>query len=435
MEGLLHSLDSMEIKGLLEGNSHLLQLIPVVIFSFILVKTSGKGKVNRLVPTLVNFGIILFLNAVNIVNLFLISKINLTGGEADMITVLLDLDLVVKTATYFMSGINPITIMILLLILNMVDAGVFWFGLCVFGFRMLYISQWNAHWIGWMILSIVLAFLCSKLHKVNIIIAYVVINICSIIVKILLSKVGIYAIDPELMMGESAIGFFVLITYVAMRLLKSFMSIPSLGGLAIKIGKFAVIAACVIILVVIIRNVSQNVIKNVGEKEDNALTENIAESDTEANQLVTVAKGNSSSYLLSFSTGKSYTVDLSFDADLLTCWQDGSSEDGSGESLGYSFDGEHSVGKVSIYNGNLLSQEKYEANNRVQNAILQFYHDGNMVYEQSVYLSDDFEQSQNGISFILEERIACDQVILQVIDVYAGNRYNDLCIAEVKFYE
>lgn len=133
-----------------------------------------------------------------------------------------------------------------------------------------------------------------------------------------------------------------------------------------------------------------------------------------------------------------YSVAYSYDGDVNTCWQDGVPRNGSGESLTYYFDQPRCIVGVDIINGRVDIEEEYYDNNRIERLVVYYLLDG-VVKGNAVVDFDDvynmepvYYELTNGV---FDEVYYCDSIQVEIESVYEGEKYNDLCLTEIQFYE
>lgn len=133
-----------------------------------------------------------------------------------------------------------------------------------------------------------------------------------------------------------------------------------------------------------------------------------------------------------------YSVAYSYDGDVNTCWQDGVPRNGSGEILTYYFDQPRYIVGVSIINGRVDIEEEYYDNNRIERLVVYYLLDG-MVKENAVVdLHDVYNMEPVYYELtdgIFTEAYYCDSIQVEIESVYEGEKYNDLCLTEIQFYE
>lgn len=165
--------------------------------------------------------------------------------------------------------------------------------------------------------------------------------------------------------------------------------------------------------------------------------ETVLESTTETTKLsipeivcIPVKKVSSDSEYVSKS-GKDYSANQLIDNDYSTCWQEGSDGNGIGETLSFEFD-ETTIYRIDIVNGNRSYDGSYSKNNRLSDITLAFYSEGNMVFEESMTLTND--QNIEIEEFNLETPIKCDLMIITIDGVYEGTGYSDTGVSEITIY-
>ena len=111
------------------------------------------------------------------------------------------------------------------------------------------------------------------------------------------------------------------------------------------------------------------------------------------------------------------------DGNRSTCWCEGVSGDGIGETLTITTESSHSVSKVVIANGNLSSESSYYANNRIKEFEI-IFSDGTSL---SATISDSYTTQPFAISFDPKETTS---ITLRIVSVYSGSSYSDTCVSE-----
>lgn len=124
--------------------------------------------------------------------------------------------------------------------------------------------------------------------------------------------------------------------------------------------------------------------------------------------------------------GYIYSGKLTLDGDLSTCWAEGVPGLGIGESITYFFDKNYLINGVTICPGHQKSPDLYEKNARPKFIRLI---SSNGYKEDCIF--KNFEYSQT-ITFTYP--IIAKSIKLVIEDVIHGDKYEDTCIAEVKFF-
>lgn len=113
------------------------------------------------------------------------------------------------------------------------------------------------------------------------------------------------------------------------------------------------------------------------------------------------------------------------DKDLLTAWNEGAPNDGSGEWIRLEASMDQVVKKIEIVGGYTKSEEIYYRNNRPKDITITLS-DG---YSMQAILSDSFGEWQ---TIDLDTAHNTSFVQIQIDSVYPGNKWNDAAIAEIE---
>lgn len=124
-----------------------------------------------------------------------------------------------------------------------------------------------------------------------------------------------------------------------------------------------------------------------------------------------------------------YSPEMCYDGNLTTCWAEGKSDDGIGESIRFEFDDLYMLSGFEIYSGLCTSKELFEKNSRLHKFTLRFS-DGN---EFNYELGDGYENCHVRIDFTDVQPVT-DYVEIIIDSVYQGNTYSDTCISELSFF-
>lgn len=135
----------------------------------------------------------------------------------------------------------------------------------------------------------------------------------------------------------------------------------------------------------------------------------------------------SSSYLVS-KKGKKYPASNMIDNNLETSWQDGKKGNGVGEYINLYFE-DSLIDKISIANGNQISEKIYNENCRLREIEVVFYRKGEQLGSQVLSFNDTYKQGFT--DFMLSNYIQCDRLNIKASKVYQGSKYKDLCVAEI----
>lgn len=132
------------------------------------------------------------------------------------------------------------------------------------------------------------------------------------------------------------------------------------------------------------------------------------------------------SSILKSQAGFNYFPQNIVDNNKNTCWAEGISGDGIGETIVVSCEKEFTFNKIKIYNGYCKSKELFNDNNRPK--ILKLSFDNGQHHE--AFLKDGYE---NHVQEIDVSKITTKNVTIEIIDVYEGNKFKDTCISDIVF--
>lgn len=150
---------------------------------------------------------------------------------------------------------------------------------------------------------------------------------------------------------------------------------------------------------------------------------------TEGLTKVTPADCTASSVLVG-SSGKTYGTEYLFDEDLETSWQEGEEGDGLGVTLTASFAEKTNVKAIAFWNGNETSQERYEANNRLQGITITVDCDG-QTHSADYALEDTMGEQV----LVFDTAIPADSLAIRINSVYNGTIYQDTVLSEMAFFQ
>ncbi len=150
---------------------------------------------------------------------------------------------------------------------------------------------------------------------------------------------------------------------------------------------------------------------------------------TEGLTKTTPADCTASSVLVG-SSGKTYGTEYLFDEDLETSWQEGEEGDGLGVTLTASFSETTNVKAIAFWNGNETSQERYEANNRIQGITVTVDCDG-QTYSADYALEDTMGEQV----LVFDTAIPVDSLAIRINSVYNGTIYQDTVLSEMAFFQ
>lgn len=119
-----------------------------------------------------------------------------------------------------------------------------------------------------------------------------------------------------------------------------------------------------------------------------------------------------------------YYVDNLVDNNKSTAWVEGSDNEGIGQSVVFKSDKLQKISRIKILNGYCKSKDLYLKNNRVK-AVKIIFSDGTIITRQIKDLYNEFELIE------FDSPIDCDELTLEIQEVYKGSKYNDTCISEI----
>ena len=134
--------------------------------------------------------------------------------------------------------------------------------------------------------------------------------------------------------------------------------------------------------------------------------------------------------------GATYWPSNTIDGEVSTAWVEGVDGDGVYESLTYYFDGNHDVKKILIYSGYLKTKYRYTINGKPTKVSIDFCNgtfyelDLNVMYpgtDDVPFASADYKPAE----LYLEQPINTDRMIITIMGVETGTKYEDTAISEV----
>ncbi len=131
-----------------------------------------------------------------------------------------------------------------------------------------------------------------------------------------------------------------------------------------------------------------------------------------------------SSVLVQHGSAELYAGFKAFDGDPVTCWVEGKSDAGVGESITARLETEITVDSFVVMNG-FSVPDLYQANNRIKKL---------GVTADNRTFSLPCKDSARPQRFNLSKPITFSVLTLTIEDVYRGSRWNDTCLAEVALY-
>ena len=124
--------------------------------------------------------------------------------------------------------------------------------------------------------------------------------------------------------------------------------------------------------------------------------------------------------------GSEYAGSLTIDGDIKTCWAEGEKGLGLGESLDFKFNDTYEISGMDIWIGYQKSQDLFKKNARPR-IIDIFASDGS----DETYELQDVMGSQR---IIFKKPIKTNSIKLIILKATPGDKYDDTCISEVKFF-
>jgi len=109
-----------------------------------------------------------------------------------------------------------------------------------------------------------------------------------------------------------------------------------------------------------------------------------------------------------------------------TCWQEGTEGNGEGESITFILPEKRNISVISILNGKHTSSKAYSENSRAERIVVKV---GNKRY--TITLDDVMEKQ----IFRLPSPKEAEEITVIINSAYPGDKWEDLCISEITFYE
>ncbi len=129
------------------------------------------------------------------------------------------------------------------------------------------------------------------------------------------------------------------------------------------------------------------------------------------------------------SSGKEYGTSYLFDQNPETNWQEGEEGDGIGVTITSTFSSKTMVKAITFCNGNEISEDRFRANNRLQEVTITVSCEGES-YAKQVRL-EDYLGEQN---VIFEEAVPAETIVIQIDSVYNGTVYQDTVLTGLDFH-
>lgn len=139
--------------------------------------------------------------------------------------------------------------------------------------------------------------------------------------------------------------------------------------------------------------------------------------------------------------GTAYGAEKAVDGDLSTAWAEGAPGPGIGEWIEFSFPEGAGPRLLLVAGGFMANARLYDANNRVARLRIEFGYEGRKpeavevdVAPRAYPVSVPFSSFHEYATAIPLRTPICVSVRITVLAVEAGSRYDDTCLAEVRFY-
>ena len=136
-----------------------------------------------------------------------------------------------------------------------------------------------------------------------------------------------------------------------------------------------------------------------------------------------VVSGTASSTVIQ--EGYDNSVNMLFDGDLVTSWQEGADGDGINEFVNLRLDREYQVKYITLNLGNWRDQQRYDENNVPKSLTV-------WLDEKSFKVEFPHERTQFCLEF--SQACAASEIYIRIDEVYEGNLWDDTCISEVGIY-
>ncbi len=128
-------------------------------------------------------------------------------------------------------------------------------------------------------------------------------------------------------------------------------------------------------------------------------------------------------------SGTVYGTANLFDENTETSWQEGEEGDGIGVTITSVFGSRTNLKAIAFYNGNQISQERLEANNRLENITITVTCEGESNAQQ--YTLQDTLGEQD---IVFDAPVPAESVTIQIDSVYHGSIYQDTVLTGLYFY-
>lgn len=140
--------------------------------------------------------------------------------------------------------------------------------------------------------------------------------------------------------------------------------------------------------------------------------------------LIPIYNASADSVLVT-SSGVKFSAENLIDSDLTTSWQEGEADFGYETTIDIELGEYIAVNYLVIYNGNQLSEKKYNQNNRPKDILI-------AQGEQCVSVT--LPDTMSPIVIELTGTEPVDHISIEIMSVYSGSKYNDTCLSEIQCY-
>lgn len=123
--------------------------------------------------------------------------------------------------------------------------------------------------------------------------------------------------------------------------------------------------------------------------------------------------------------GYDNSVNMVFDEDVVTSWQEGAEGNGEGEFFSLQLDREYQVKYITLNLGNWRDQQRYDENGVPKTLTI-------WLDEQSFQMEFPHERRQFCLEFSKE--CSAREIYVRIDEVYEGNLWDDTCISEIGIY-
>lgn len=124
--------------------------------------------------------------------------------------------------------------------------------------------------------------------------------------------------------------------------------------------------------------------------------------------------------------GVSFSPSFMVDGKVGTFWGEGEASAGLGEWIEFRFEGEVTLSRIELYNGNWYSREYYDRHNRAKLVQVKFSAGTPEKWE----LTDKLEKQV----LVLKAPVKTRSVRLVLKEIFPGNTYNDTYLSEILFF-